>query len=231
MPIVAHAERHFRATPTIRDIVIGMADGLTVPFALAAGLSGVGTSPSVVVTAGLAEIAAGAIAMGLGGYLAAKTDLEHYFAERMRERRETEHIPEEEAEEVARIFRHYGLAEEQIAPLVAAICSDPDRWVDFMMRFELGLEPPDPVRARKSAFTIGFAYVVGGLIPLLPYMLLDQLLTALGVSILVTPLALLLFGYIKGRLTGISPWRSALQTFLIGGLAATAAFLLARAIG
>ncbi len=231
MPRVPHVERHFRATPTIRDIVIGMADGLTVPFALAAGLSGIGTSPSVVVTAGLAEIAAGAIAMGLGGYLAAKTDLEHYLVERMRERRETERIPEEETKEVAQIFRHYGLAEEQIAPLVAAICSDPDRWVDFMMRFELGLEPPDPVRARKSAFTIGLAYVVGGLIPLLPYILLDQLLTALGISILVTLLALLLFGYIKGRLTGIGPWRSALQTLLIGGLAATTAFLLAHAIG
>ncbi len=231
MPTVPHTERHFRAAPTIRDIVIGMADGLTVPFALAAGLSGVGASPSVVVTAGLAEIAAGAIAMGLGGYLAAKTDLEHYLAERMRERRETERIPEEEAEEVAQIFRYYGLTEEQIAPLVAAICSDPDQWVDFMMRFELGLEPPDPVRARKSAFTIGLSYIVGGLIPLLPYMLLDQIDRALGASVLVTPLVLFLFGYIKGRLTGISPWRGALQTVFIGGLAATAAFLLARAIG
>jgi VIT1/CCC1 family predicted Fe2+/Mn2+ transporter len=169
--------------------------------------------------------------MGLGGYLAAKTDLEHYLAERMRERRETERIPEEEAEEVAQIFRHYGLTDEQIAPLVAAIRSDPDRWVDFMMRFELGLEPPDPVRARKSALTIGLAYVFGGLVPLWPYILLDHLMTALGVSILVTPLALLLFGYIKGRLTGIRPWRSAWQTLGIGGLAATAAFLLARAIG
>ncbi|MCS6816336.1 MAG: VIT1/CCC1 transporter family protein [Blastocatellia bacterium] len=231
MPTVPHVERHFQATPTIRDIVIGMADGLTVPFALAAGLSGVGASTSVVVTAGLAEIAAGAIAMGLGGYLAAKTDLEHYLAEQMRERRETERIPEEEAEEVAQIFRGYGLTDEQIAPLVAAIRSDPDRWVDFMMRFELGLEPPDPVRARKSAFTIGLAYIVGGLIPLFPYILLDQLRTALRVSVFVTPLALLLFGYVKGRLTGIRPWRSALQTLFIGSLAATTAFLLARIIG
>ncbi|GBC81165.1 hypothetical protein HRbin10_00271 [bacterium HR10] len=231
MPTIPHLERHFRGAQTIRDIVIGMSDGLTVPFALAAGLSGVGTSTNIIVTAGLAEIAAGAIAMGLGGYLAAKTELEHYVAERMREQRETERIPEEEAEEVAQIFRHYGLAEEQIGPLVAAIRSDPERWVDFMMRFELGLEPPDPVRARRSAFTIGFSYIVGGLIPLFPYMLLEQVLAALGLSVLITPLALFLFGYIKGRLTGIRPWRSALQTLLIGGLAATAAFLIARAIG
>ncbi len=231
MPNGLHVERHFRAAPILRDIVIGMSDGLTVPFALAAGLSGVGTSTSLIVTAGLAEIAAGAIAMGLGGYLAAKTELEHYRAERMREKRETERIPEEEAREVAEIFRHYGLTEEQIAPLVAAVRSDPDRWVDFMMRFELGLEPPDPVRARKSALTIGLAYVAGGFIPLFPYMLTHRIGVALGASVVVTPLALLLFGYVKGRWAGISPWRGALQTVLIGGLAATAAFLLARLIG
>jgi len=231
MPTIPHVERHFRATHTVRDIVIGMSDGLTVPFALAAGLSGVGASTNIVVTAGLAEIAAGAIAMGLGGYLAAKTDLEHYLAERTREQRETERIPEEEEEEVAQVFRHYGLAEEQIGPLVAAIRSDPDRWVDFMMRFELGLEPPDPVRARKSAFTIGLAYVIGGLIPLLPYMLLEHIRAALTASALITPATLFLFGYIKGRMTGILPWRSALQTVFIGGLAAAVAFFLARAIG
>ena len=151
MPLTPHIEKHFTATATVRDIVIGMADGLTVPFALAAGLSGAVASSSLVVTAGLAEIAAGSIAMGLGGYLAAKTDIEHYASERTRELRETEHIPEREAEEVAEIFRGYGLRDEQIAPLVSSLQANPVQWVDFMMRFELGLDVPDPTRARISA--------------------------------------------------------------------------------
>ncbi len=231
MPLTSHIEKHFTATATVRDIVIGMSDGLTVPFALAAGLSGAVASSSIIVTAGLAEIAAGSIAMGLGGYLAAKTDIEHYASERMRELRETEHIPEREAEEVADIFRSYGLRDEQIAPVVAALQANPTQWVDFMMRFELGLEVPDPTRARISAWTIALSYMLGGLIPLLPYMVCDDLLTALWGSVAVTPVALFLFGYVKSGFTGISPWRGGGQTVLVGGLAAAAAFGIARLIG
>jgi VIT1/CCC1 family predicted Fe2+/Mn2+ transporter len=211
-----------------------MADGLTVPFALAAGITGaIGSSASataLVVTAGLAEIAAGSIAMGLGGYLAAKTDAEHYASERQRELRETQELPAVEAEEVAQIFREYGLTEAEMIPVVSAICGDPKRWVDFMMRFELGLEPPDPSRAKRSAVTIAGAYVVGGLIPLGPYMLLDSVTEALPYSATITFLALAMFGYVKSRFTGIRPWKGVLQTVITGGLAATAAFLLARLI-
>ena len=186
MPVTPHIEKHFTATATVRDIVIGMADGLTVPFALAAGLSGAVASSGLVVTAGLAEIAAGSIAMGLGGYLAAKTDLEHYASERLRELRETQHIPEREAEEVSEIFRGYGLRDEQIAPLIETLQANPTQWVDFMMRFELGLEEPDPTRARISAWTIALSYVVGGLIPLVPYMFFADIHTALWWSVAVT---------------------------------------------
>ncbi len=231
MPLTPHIEKHFTATATVRDIVIGMADGLTVPFALAAGLSGAVASSSLVVTAGLAEIAAGSIAMGLGGYLAAKTDLEHYASERMRELRETEHIPEREAEEVSEIFRGYGLRDEQIAPLIETLRANPTQWVDFMMRFELGLEAPDPTRARISAWTIALSYVVGGLIPLLPYIFIHDIFTALWCSVAVTPVALFVFGYVKSGFTGVPPWRGGLQTVLVGGLAATAAFGIARLLG
>jgi VIT1/CCC1 family predicted Fe2+/Mn2+ transporter len=230
LPVTPHIERHFTATETVRDIVIGMSDGLTVPFALAAGLSGAVASTAIVVTAGLAEIAAGSIAMGLGGYLAARTDLEHYAAERRREVRETEEMPEQETEEVAAVFREYGLDDEEIPPVVAAIRADRGRWVDFMMRFELGLEAPDPARGRQSALTIAASYVVGGLIPLAPYILLNSVLTALWVSVGVTLTALFLFGYVKGRFTGINALRSGSQTILIGGLAAGAAFTIARLI-
>ncbi len=231
MPMTPHIERHFTATATVRDIVIGMADGLTVPFALAAGLSGAVASSGLVVTAGLAESAAGSIAMGLGGYLAAKTDLEHYASERVRELRETEHIPEREAEEVAEIFRGYGLRDEQIAPLIETLQANPTQWVDFMMRFELGLEEPDPTRARLSAWTIALSYVVGGLIPLLPYMFFHDILTALWWSVAVTPVALFVFGYVKSGFTGVPPWRGGVQTVLVGGLAAAAAFGIARLLG
>jgi VIT1/CCC1 family predicted Fe2+/Mn2+ transporter len=231
MPTVPHIERHFTATETVRDIVIGMSDGLTVPFALAAGLSGAVKSTSIVVTAGLAEIAAGSIAMGLGGYLAARTDMEHYQAERARELQETEEVPEQETEEVAEIFRTYGLEEEQIAPVVQAIRADRARWVDFMMRFELGLEAEDPARALRSALTIGASYIAGGLIPLAPYMLLGSISTALWVSVGMTLVALFLFGFFKGRFTAISPWRGGVQTVFIGGLAAATAFAIARLIG
>ena len=225
-----HIERHFTASETVRDVVIGMADGLTVPFALAAGLSGAAVASKVVVTAGLAEIAAGAIAMGLGGFLAARSDAEHYVNERRREEEETVNVPETEAQEITDIFRTYGIAPTESAPVVAALRRKPEAWVNFMMRFELGLEQPDPARARNSAVTIGGSYVAGGIIPLLPYMLLPTLSMALGCSIGITLLALLIFGYCKGRFSGAPAMRSAIQTVGIGGLAAGAAFLLARAI-
>ncbi len=234
MPVTPHVEKHFTATETVRDIVIGMADGLTVPFALAAGISGaVASSPyatTLVVTAGLAEIAAGSIAMGLGGYLAAKTDFQHYTSEREREVRETIELPDQEVEEVAAVFRQYGLSEAEMSPVVNAICSDQKRWVDFMMRFELGLEAPDPRRAHRSASTIAASYIFGGLIPLAPYMILHSVLTGLWFSVGITLVALLVFGYIKGHFTGIHPLRGGLQTVFTGGLAAAAAFFIARLI-
>jgi VIT1/CCC1 family predicted Fe2+/Mn2+ transporter len=230
MPTTPHVEKHFTASDAVRDIVIGMSDGLTVPFALAAGLTGIAASSSIIVTAGLAEIAAGSIAMGLGGYLAAKTDLHHFEAEKRREIEETEQIPDQEEEEVAQIFRDYGLEEEKIRPVVAAIASDQLRWVDFMMRFELGLEEPNPARARRSALTIAASYVAGGLVPLAPYMIVNRVLVALAASVAVTLLALFLFGYVKARFTAFPAARGAFQTLLVGGTAAAAAFVIARLI-
>jgi VIT1/CCC1 family predicted Fe2+/Mn2+ transporter len=223
-----HVEKHFTASDSVRDIVIGMSDGLTVPFALAAGLSGAVDAASIVITAGLAEIAAGSIAMGLGGYLAAKTDAEHFASERAREERETVEMPEEEAAEVAQVFRSYGLKDDTVAVVVDALRSDTKRWVDFMMRFELGLEEPDPRRARTSALTIALSYVAGGLVPLAPYFFLPTVHEGLIGSIVVTLMALLLFGYIKGRYTTHRPLRSAWQTVFVGGLAAAAAFAIAK---
>jgi VIT1/CCC1 family predicted Fe2+/Mn2+ transporter len=231
MPTVPHIEKHFTASEEVRDIDIGMSDGLTVPFALAAGLSGAVAATHIVVTAGLAEIAAGSIAMGLGGYLAARTDAEHYQSELAREHAEVKELPEREEEEVAGIFQEYGLSDEQISPILTAMKSKPDKWVDFMMRFELGLEKPDPARARQSALTIALSYIAGGLIPLASYIFIPEIHIALRISILVTLAALFIFGFIKGRFTGISPFRSGVQTVLIGGLAASAAFALARLIG
>ncbi len=230
MPQTPHVERHFTASAVVRDIVIGMSDGLTVPFALAAGLSGAVQEAGIIVTAGLAEIAAGSIAMGLGGYLAAKSDAEHYASEERREQQEVRDIPREEMKEVADIFRQYGLDEEHIEPVVQAMTQRPKQWVDFMMRFELGLERPNPKRAQTSAVMIGGAYVVGGLIPLAPYMLMHSARAALVISVAVTLVALVIFGLIKGRYTGAKPMKSALQTTITGGLAATAAFLIAKAI-
>jgi len=231
MPQTVHVEKHFTASEVVRDIVIGMSDGLTVPFALASGLSGAVDQTSVVITAGLAEVAAGSIAMGLGGYLAARTDAEHYATERAVEERETLQVPEREAGEVAQVFRSYGLDEHTVATVVRAIRSERKRWVDFMMKFELGLEEPHPKRARRSALTIAGSYVAGGMIPLLPYFLLPTVHSALLVSIAVTLIALLAFGYVKGRFTVRKPIRSAWQTAVVGGLAATAAFALAKLIG
>jgi vacuolar iron transporter family protein len=230
MPQTPHIERHFTASDVVRDVVIGMADGLTVPFALAAGLSGAVSNAGIVVTAGLAEIAAGSIAMGLGGYLAAKSDAEHYAAEERREHEEIHQIPKEEMKEVADIFRDYGVAEEHVNAVVEAMTRRPKQWVDFMMRFELGLEKPEPKRARNSAAVIAGAYILGGMIPLAPYMLIHSAKTALLVSVCVTLVALAVFGLVKGRYTGARPLRSALQTTVTGGLAAAAAFLIARAI-
>jgi vacuolar iron transporter family protein len=230
MPQTPHIERHFTASAVVRDIVIGMSDGLTVPFALAAGLSGAVQQAGIIVTAGLAEIAAGSIAMGLGGYLAAKSDAEHYAAEEKREQQEVKQMPREEMKEVADVFREYGIAEEHIKPVVEAMTQKPKQWVDFMMRFELGLERPDPRRARTSAAMIATAYIVGGLIPLAPYMLMPNPSVALIFSVAVTLTALFVFGFIKGRYTGARPLKSALQTTITGGLAATAAFIIAKAI-
>jgi VIT1/CCC1 family predicted Fe2+/Mn2+ transporter len=226
----AHSEFHFLASDTVRDVVIGMSDGLTVPFALAAGLTGAAAGSGVIVTAGLAEIAAGAVAMGLGGYLAARTDAEHYRAEYRRELRETEETPDEERREVRLILTEQGLDREMADKVVEALARDRHRWVDFMMRFELGLEKPDSARAPASALTIGLSYVVGGLIPLTPYMLLADLGRALNASIALTLIALAVFGGVKGRLTGGKALRASLQTAAIGGVAAAVAFLIARAV-
>ena len=231
MPRIPHVEQHFESGRRVRDLVIGMADGLTVPFALAAGLTGAIDSPGLVVTAGLAEIAAGSIAMGLGGYLAARGDAEHYDAERAREEREVVEKPDAEAAEVEKALGEYGLTAEEVAPVVRALRARPAAWVDFMMRYELGLERPDPRQAIISAATIAGAYVAGGLIPLAPYFFSETAHGALRVSILVTLVALGVFGYFRARFTTRRPVRGALQTIAIGGVAAAAAFALARLIG
>jgi VIT1/CCC1 family predicted Fe2+/Mn2+ transporter len=207
-----------------------MADGLTVPFALAAGLAGAVSSTAIIITAGLAEVAAGALAMGLGGYLAARTDLEHYRSELQREKSEIKEVPETERAEVRQILRKQGLDPALAEKVTVALTRDPERWIHFMMRFELGLEEPVPGRELKSALTIGGAYVVGGLIPLLPYFFLAEISQALPLSIALTLAALLIFGGIKGQMTGVTPLRSAVQTALIGSLAAAAAFAIARLV-
>ncbi len=227
--LTPHVEQHFTAGAAVRDVVIGMADGLTVPFALAAGLTGAISQTSLIVTAGLAEIAAGSIAMGLGGYLAARGEVEHYAAELAREWHEIATVPDREAEEVREIFEAYGLTSEESHRVVEGLRRRPTDWVKFMMRFELGLEPPQPGRAWRSALTIAGAYVVGGLVPLSAYWLMpDDIQGALRLSVVVTLAALAVFGGIKGRFTGAGALKSAVQTTLIGGLAAGAAFTLAR---
>lgn len=226
-----HVERHFLNSATVRDVVIGMADGLTVPFALAAGITAAIASTRIVVTAGLAEIVAGAIAMGLGGYLAAGSDNEHFQSEEKREYEEVEKLPDQERKELREIFSEYGLERKELDSVVAALSSDKRRWVDFMMRFELGLERPDPKRAPVSAATIATAYFIGGLIPLAPYMIHDDVKQALIHSAIFTGFALIVFGAVKGKLTGVDPFKSGLQTFLVGGLAAGAAYYLASFFG
>jgi VIT1/CCC1 family predicted Fe2+/Mn2+ transporter len=216
MPQTPHVESHFTASDFVRDIVIGMADGLTVPFALAAGLSGADTTSRIIVVAGLAEIAAGSIAMGLG--------------ELKREQREVEETPDEEAREVLEVFETYGLTRVEAVPIVNSLRQRPKQWIDFMMRFELGLEEPDPKRAVRSASTIACAYIAGGLIPLAPYMLMASASSALMVSVVATIVALALFGAVKGHYSGMPMASSALRTAFIGGLAAAAAFGIARLV-
>lgn len=225
-----HVERHFSGSETVSDVVLGMSDGLTVPFALAAGLSGAVSDARVILVAGVAELAAGAIAMGLGGYMAAKSEADTWHSERKREELEVKEIPSEEREEVRKVFRDYGMEGAALEAATTAICSDRERWVRFMMREELNLTEPDPARARISALTIGGSYVAGGAIPLAPYLFPIPVATALAVSVGVTLTALLLFGAIKGRLTGRPPLKEALQTALIGALASGAAYTLARLI-
>jgi VIT1/CCC1 family predicted Fe2+/Mn2+ transporter len=231
MPLTPHVEKHFTSSELIRDIVIGMSDGLTVPFALAAGLSGAVDASWIIITAGLAEVAAGSIAMGLGGYLAARTDAEHYASEQVREEKETTDVPEREESEVVEIFRSYGLDEETAARVGKEIRSDRRRWVEFMMKHELGLDKPDPARARRSALTIALSYITGGMVPLAPYFFVRDVHVALIASVILTLIALLVFGYVKGLFTTPHPLRSAWQTALVGGVAAAAAFAMAKALG
>jgi vacuolar iron transporter family protein len=230
MPTVRHIEHHFQSSDTVRDVVIGMADGLTVPFALAAGLTGAVDASRLIVVAGLAEIAAGSIAMGLGGYLAARGDAEHYESERRREEREIVERVEDERHEVLEILESYGLTRAESGPILTAFEAKPKVWVDWMMRFELGLEEPDPKRAVRSAATIAASYIAGGLIPLAPYILAARASTALPYSVVATIAALAIFGFVKGRFTGQPPLLSAIRTTVIGGLAAGAAYTIARLI-
>jgi VIT1/CCC1 family predicted Fe2+/Mn2+ transporter len=229
-PRSKHLERHFSGSELVRDIVIGMSDGLTVPFALAAGLSGAVSSSGLVLIAGVAEMAAGSIAMGLGGFMAARSEEEHYRVELKREQHEIATVPEHEAEEVRRVFGEYGLEGDALERATAAITSRPDVWLNFMMRLELGLQAPDPRRALQSALTIGGAYIAGGMVPLAPYAFALPIQTALLVSVAVTLVALLIFGAVKARFTGVPLVRGALQTMLVGGIAAGAAFVIARAV-
>jgi vacuolar iron transporter family protein len=230
LPQTLHVEKHFESSDVVRDIVIGMADGLTVPFALAAGLTGAVDSSHVIVVAGLAEIAAGSIAMGLGGYLAARSDEDHYASEHKREEREIVERREDERQEVHEILESYGLEREPRELVLASFERNPDTWVDWMMRFELGLEKPQPGRAVRSAGTIAFSYVAGGLIPLTPYLITPHALVALSWSVGSTLLALAIFGFVKGHYTGVSPVKSASRTTLIGGLAAAAAYSIAKLV-
>src|SRR5258706_1589493 len=230
MPQTPHIEKHFTSGAVVRDVVIGMADGLTVPFALAAGLSGAVVSSGIIVTAGLAEIVAGSIAIGLGGYIAGRSDAEHYDSEYKQELYEIDKMLDHEKDEVIEILESYGLTRKESIPIVDSLAARPKDFADFMMRFELGLEKPEPKRAWQSGATIGGAYILGGLVPLMPYILLTDAYTALKWSIAITIVALFVFGYVKGQFTGTKPLKSAIQTCLIGSLAAAVAFFIARLI-
>ena len=225
-----HHEEHLQSSDFLTDVVIGMSDGLTVPFALAAGLSGAVQSTNLIVIAGLAGIAAGSIAMGLGGYLAGKTEIDHYNAELKKEYDEVERLPHKEREEVKEFFAGIGLSEELQQQAVEEMTKDKDQWVDFMMKYQLGLDKPDPKRARKSAFNIGVSYVVGGLIPLTPYFFVETPLAGLQISAVIAIICLFIFGYFKGKSTGVNPIGGAIRVTFIGALAAGCAFAIARLI-
>lgn len=228
--VTQHPEQHSSALSLVRDVVLGMSDGLTVPFALTAGISGALAASHLVVLAGVAELAAGCISMGLGGYLAARTHVDYYAREERREREEVRTVPELERREIVEIFERYGLEGDALNRAVDAVTSDHERWIDFMMRFELGLEKPVPGRDLRSALAVGGSYVAGGLVPLIPYMLIPSTHPALEVSAVVTFLALILFGVFKGYFTGVPPLRAAVQTVLVGGIAAAATFGLVRLV-
>jgi vacuolar iron transporter family protein len=223
-----HKEDHLKSSDMLRDIVIGMSDGLTVPFALAAGLSGAVSSSNIIVIAGIAEICAGSIAMGLGGYLAGKTEQDHYASEVKREYAEIENLRYLEIAETKEFFANIGLSEDLQNKATEEIAQDKDRWVDFMMKYELGLEKPDPKRATKSAMNIGLSYIAGGIIPLSPYFFIDNSVEALKISVIATLICLFVFGYFKSKITGINPWMGAVRVMLIGALAAAAAFGVAK---
>ncbi len=225
-----HHEHHVTSSETIRDIVIGMSDGLTVPFALAAGLSGAISSSGLVVTAGIAEIVAGSIAMGLGGYLAGRTEVDHYRSELKREYDEVERLPEQEKAEVKAVFAGFGLSDRLQEQIADELAKDKKQWVEFMMRYELGLEEPNANRATKSAVTIGLSYIVGGIIPLSPYIIINEAQQALYYSCGVTLICLFIFGYFKSKMTGQPALSGALKVVVIGALAAGAAFVMARLI-
>jgi VIT1/CCC1 family predicted Fe2+/Mn2+ transporter len=226
-----HIESHLKSSALLTDIVIGMSDGLTVPFALAAGLSGAVDNSSIIIIAGIAEIAAGSIAMGLGGYLAGKTEQDHYNSEVKREYDEIENLSHREIEETKEFFANIGLSEELQEKATEEISRDKDRWVDFMMKYELGLEKPDPKRATKSALNIGLSYIAGGIIPLSPYFFISDSYYALEYSVVATLICLFVFGFFKSKITGINPWKGAIRVMLIGAMAAGAAFGVAKLIG
>jgi len=223
-----HHEEHLKSSAMLTDIVIGMSDGLTVPFALAAGLSGAVDSTSIIVIAGIAEIAAGSIAMGLGGYLAGKTENDHYNSEQKREYYEVEHLRDREMEETKEFFANIGLSEELQEQAAEEVAKDRDKWVEFMMKYELGLDKPDPKRATKSALNIGLSYAAGGLVPLSPYFFIDTPTTALKFSAAITLLCLFVFGWFKSRITGVNALWGAVRVTLIGAMAAAAAFGVAK---
>jgi VIT1/CCC1 family predicted Fe2+/Mn2+ transporter len=226
-----HTEHHAVLGPVVREAILGLSDGITVPFAIAAGLVSASTDATIIIAAVLSEIVAGSISMGLGEYLAMNTEAEHYARERKREESETENKPEVEKQEVADIFQKFGLSEEESERVTASLSTRKKDWVDFMMRFELGLLEPDKRQALKGGVTIALAYALGGLIPLSPYIFLSHdVALAFKVSIAVTVCTFVIFGYIRGRLVASNPWKGVFQTVLIGSIAATAAFLIAKLV-
>eukprot|EP00743_Colponemidia_sp_Colp-15_P005342 GILK01005744.1.p1 GENE.GILK01005744.1~~GILK01005744.1.p1 ORF type:complete len:312 (-),score=41.94 GILK01005744.1:263-1135(-) len=225
-----HSEKHFMSSEVVQDAILGMSDGLTVPFALAAGLAGAVSSSSVVVTACIAEIVAGSISMGLGGYLAGRSEIDHYDSERKRELQECEDVPEKEKSETREILAEQGVPADKLESVLDGITRNRERWVDFMMKFELGLDRPNPSRAWMAAFVISFSYLIGGLIPLIPFLIIPEVIPALKVSIIETIIALFVFGIVRGHFTGVSKFKSAIQATIVGSLAAGIAFGVAYAV-